>query len=38
MLNLLAGSTAEMGPGMRRDTINDAFNDMNHKKIVGFGT
>lgn len=38
MLNPLAGSTAEMGPGMRRDTINDAFNDMNHKKIVGFGT
>ncbi|KAJ7898793.1 hypothetical protein B0H13DRAFT_804885 [Mycena leptocephala] len=37
MLNPFAGSTAEMGPGMRRDTINDAFNDMNHKKIVGFG-
>ncbi|KAJ7646891.1 hypothetical protein FB45DRAFT_1019176 [Roridomyces roridus] len=36
-LNPLATSTAEMGPGMRRDTINDAFNDMNHKKIIGLG-
>ncbi|KAJ6532331.1 hypothetical protein DFH09DRAFT_1408462 [Mycena vulgaris] len=36
-LNPLATSTAEMGPGMRRDTINDAFNDWNHKKIIGFG-
>jgi hypothetical protein len=37
MLNPLASSTAEMGPGMRRDTINDAFNDMNHRKIIGLG-
>ncbi|KAJ7127920.1 hypothetical protein C8R44DRAFT_616252 [Mycena epipterygia] len=36
-LNPLATSTAEMGPGMRRDTINDAFNHWNHKKIIGFG-
>ncbi|KAJ7036439.1 hypothetical protein C8F04DRAFT_1258005 [Mycena alexandri] len=36
-LNPLAGSTAEMGPGNRRDTINHAFNDMNHKKILGLG-
>ncbi|KAJ6548378.1 hypothetical protein B0H19DRAFT_188597 [Mycena capillaripes] len=36
-LNPLAASTAEMGPGNRRDTINDAFNDMNHKKIIGLG-
>lgn len=36
-LNPLATSTAEMGPGMRRDTINDSFNDWNHKKIIGFG-
>ncbi|KAJ7022851.1 hypothetical protein C8F04DRAFT_970965 [Mycena alexandri] len=35
MLNPLASSTVEMGPGMRRDTINDAFNNMNHKKILG---
>ncbi|KAJ7821404.1 hypothetical protein B0H13DRAFT_1660306, partial [Mycena leptocephala] len=34
-LNPLATSTAESGPGMRRDVINDAFNDMNHKKIKG---
>ncbi|KAJ7033004.1 hypothetical protein C8F04DRAFT_958270 [Mycena alexandri] len=37
MLNPLASSTMEMGPGMRRDTINDTFNDMNHKKILGLG-
>ncbi|KAJ7725467.1 hypothetical protein B0H16DRAFT_1332689 [Mycena metata] len=37
VLNPLASSTMEMGPGMRRDTINDAFNDMNHKKIVDMG-
>ncbi|KAJ7806949.1 hypothetical protein B0H14DRAFT_3091348 [Mycena olivaceomarginata] len=37
MLNPLASSTAEMGPGMWRDTINDAFNDMNHRKIIGLG-
>ncbi|KAJ7233875.1 hypothetical protein B0H12DRAFT_1028257, partial [Mycena haematopus] len=36
-LNPLATATAEMGPGNRRDTINDAFNDMNHKKIIGLG-
>ncbi|KAJ7434610.1 hypothetical protein B0H11DRAFT_1757333, partial [Mycena galericulata] len=36
-LNPLARSTGEMGPGMRRDTINDAFNDSNHKKIIGLG-
>ncbi|KAJ7018761.1 hypothetical protein C8F04DRAFT_1277227 [Mycena alexandri] len=37
MLNPLASSTAEMGPGNRRDTINHAFNDMNHKKNLGLG-
>ncbi|KAJ7763712.1 hypothetical protein B0H16DRAFT_1454979 [Mycena metata] len=37
MLNPLASSTAEMGPGNRRDAINHAFNDMNHKKILGLG-
>ncbi|KAJ7269976.1 hypothetical protein B0H12DRAFT_999151, partial [Mycena haematopus] len=36
-LNPLATATAEMGPGNRRDTINDVFNDMNHKKIIGLG-
>ncbi|KAJ6613762.1 hypothetical protein B0H10DRAFT_2222001 [Mycena sp. CBHHK59/15] len=28
---------AEMGPGSRRDLINDSFNDWNHKKIIAFG-
>ncbi|KAJ6480691.1 hypothetical protein C8R47DRAFT_1218538 [Mycena vitilis] len=37
MLNPLATATAEMGPGMRRDTINDAVNDMNHEKIISLG-
>ncbi|KAJ7214613.1 hypothetical protein C8J57DRAFT_1600815 [Mycena rebaudengoi] len=31
------GSTKEMGPGSRRDHLDDHFNDWNHKKIVGFG-
>ncbi|KAJ6538601.1 hypothetical protein B0H10DRAFT_1856886, partial [Mycena sp. CBHHK59/15] len=35
--NPLANSTAEMGPGARRDTLNDHFNDWNHKKIIAFG-
>ncbi|KAF7303546.1 CxC2 domain-containing protein [Mycena indigotica] len=30
--NPLASSTREMGPGSRRDTIDDHFNDWNHKK------
>ncbi|KAK6971654.1 CxC2 domain-containing protein [Favolaschia claudopus] len=36
-INGLATSTKEMGPGARRDTLDDAFNDWNHKKIVGLG-
>ncbi|KAJ7440330.1 hypothetical protein B0H11DRAFT_2253095 [Mycena galericulata] len=35
--NPLAGSTKEMGPGARRDTLNEHFNDLNWKKIVGLG-
>ncbi|KAF7303362.1 CxC2 domain-containing protein [Mycena indigotica] len=35
--NPLASSTREMGPGARRDTIDDHFNDWNHKKILGIG-
>ncbi|KAJ6573276.1 hypothetical protein B0H10DRAFT_2199452 [Mycena sp. CBHHK59/15] len=31
--NPLANSTAEMGPGARRDTLNDHFNDWNHKRL-----
>ncbi|KAF7300835.1 hypothetical protein MKEN_01309400 [Mycena kentingensis (nom. inval.)] len=36
--NALAGSTMNMGPGSRRDALNDFFNDQNHKKIISFGT
>ncbi|KAK7027713.1 CxC2 domain-containing protein [Favolaschia claudopus] len=36
-INSLAPSTQEMGPGARRDALDDAFNDSNHKKIVGLG-
>ncbi len=36
--NALATSTREMGPGFRRDTLDDHFNDWNWKKITGLGT
>jgi hypothetical protein len=36
-LNPLATSTKEMGPGSRRDTIDDHFSDANWKKFVGLG-
>ncbi|KAJ7438372.1 hypothetical protein B0H11DRAFT_1752825 [Mycena galericulata] len=35
--NPLAGSTREMGPGARRDMLNEHFNDWNWKKIVALG-
>jgi hypothetical protein len=35
--NPLARSTKEMGPGSRRDALDDHFNDGNHKKIVALG-
>ncbi|KAJ7447609.1 hypothetical protein B0H11DRAFT_1744856 [Mycena galericulata] len=35
--NPLAGSTKEMGPGARRDMLNQHFNDWNWKKIVALG-
>lgn len=35
--NPLAGSTKEMGPGARRDTLNEHFNDWNWKKIIALG-
>ncbi|KAJ7811147.1 hypothetical protein B0H14DRAFT_3090662 [Mycena olivaceomarginata] len=35
--NPLARSTKEMGPGFRRDTMDDHFNDWNHKKIIALG-
>ena len=30
--NRIAKSTTEMGPGSRRDTLNNRFNDDNYKK------
>ncbi|KAJ7772385.1 hypothetical protein B0H16DRAFT_1305461, partial [Mycena metata] len=35
--NPLARSTKEMGPGSRRDTLDDHFNDWNHRKIIALG-
>jgi hypothetical protein len=35
--NPLASSTKEMGPGSGRDTLDDHFNDLNHKKIIKLG-
>lgn len=36
-INPLATSTREMGPGSRRDTIDDHFNDWNWKKVCAMG-
>ena len=33
----LAPSTKEMGPGSRRDTLDDHYRDWNHKKIIHMG-
>jgi hypothetical protein len=35
--NPLSSSTKEMGPGSRRDTLDDHFNDWNYKKTIGLG-
>lgn len=35
--NLVASSTKEMGPGSRRDTLDDHFNDHNWRKVITFG-
>ncbi|KAJ7153131.1 hypothetical protein C8R43DRAFT_1126970 [Mycena crocata] len=35
--NPLAGSTKEMGPGARRDALDNHFNDWNYKKIIALG-
>lgn len=37
-INLAAQSTKEMGPGSRRDTLDDHFSDWNWKKIIKMGT
>jgi hypothetical protein len=36
-INQAASSTKEMGPGSRRDTIDDYFGDWNWKKVVSMG-
>jgi hypothetical protein len=36
-INPAAQSTKEMGPGTRRDTLDDHFGDWNWKKIVKLG-
>ncbi|KAG2107222.1 uncharacterized protein F5147DRAFT_746023 [Suillus discolor] len=36
-INPMASSTKEMGPGSRRDTLDDHFGDWNWKKVVGLG-
>ncbi|KAF7980678.1 hypothetical protein HWV62_37111 [Athelia sp. TMB] len=33
-INAVATSTQEMGPGSRRDTLDDHFGDWNHRKVV----
>ncbi len=35
--NAMAASTREMGPGSRRDTLDDHFGDYNWRKITAFG-
>ena len=36
-LNRLAPSTREMGPGMRKDVINDHLNDINWRRVKNMG-
>ncbi|KAG2144236.1 hypothetical protein DEU56DRAFT_937900 [Suillus clintonianus] len=36
-INPVATSTKNMGPGCRRDTLDDHFGDWNWKKVVGLG-
>jgi hypothetical protein len=36
-LNEYATSTREMGPGARRDILDDAFGDWNWRKVTSFG-
>lgn len=35
--NAIATSTKEMGPGSRRDTMDDFFGDYNWRKVMAFG-
>ncbi|KAF9458780.1 hypothetical protein BDZ94DRAFT_1312961 [Collybia nuda] len=34
-MNPVANSTKEMGPGLRRDTLDDHFGDINWRKVTG---
>jgi hypothetical protein len=36
-INHTASSTKEMGPGSRRDFLDDHFGDWNHKKVISLG-
>ncbi|KAF8836637.1 hypothetical protein BDN67DRAFT_992063 [Paxillus ammoniavirescens] len=36
-INPVASSMKEMGPGSRRDTLDDFFGDWNWKKVIGMG-
>jgi hypothetical protein len=36
-INRVSSSTKEMGPGCRRDTLDDHFGDWNWKKVIGLG-
>lgn len=36
-INPVGPSTKEMGPGSRRDTLDDHFGDWNWKKVTGMG-
>ena len=36
-INAVASSTREMGPGSRRDTLDDHFNDRNWRKVSSIG-
>ncbi|KAG1870962.1 hypothetical protein C8R48DRAFT_569320, partial [Suillus tomentosus] len=36
-INRVATSTKEMGPGSRRDTLDDHFGDWNWKKVTALG-
>ncbi|KAJ8701131.1 hypothetical protein PTI98_002092 [Pleurotus ostreatus] len=37
-MNPVASSTKEMGPGSRRDTLDDHFGDYNWRKVISFHT
>ena len=36
-INPLSSQTKQMGPGSRRDTIDNHFGDWNYKKVIGLG-